>query len=239
MVVTCGAELSKRTELVARVVAAVRGGVRLVQVRENDMADDALHKLVWRIITALHCESLHAQVLINNRPHVARALGLGLHLPENAAVSRQCNEFTDDAKKRHSMDSYPLWGQSVHSAQSWCAAGNAGAQYVVLGTVFPTASKPGYEGIGISGLKRVLSAGNRMASAISIERPGAERRVLPPVFAIGGMHADRIGAVIGAGAYGIASSRAILAADDVEKSANSFVQKVADAFINAQHLLSP
>ena len=77
MLVTDRALVSPGTlpEIVAQ---AVDGGVDLVQVREKDLTDDALLALVRDIQVAARGR---AQVVVNDRPAIARAAGAGLHLP--------------------------------------------------------------------------------------------------------------------------------------------------------------
>ncbi|MFW5435615.1 thiamine phosphate synthase [Paenibacillus apiarius] len=79
-----------------------------------------------------------------------------------------------------------LMGVSVHDEREARQAERQGADYVIYGHVFSTASKPGREPKGEEGLKRC-----RQALAI-------------PIVAIGGISCDNIGQVIAAGASGVA-----------------------------------
>jgi len=79
-----------------------------------------------------------------------------------------------------------LVGRSVHTVQEASAASDA--DYLIAGTVFPSAAKPGAaELLGLDGLRAIVSA-----SAV-------------PVLAIGGITPDRIADVLAAGAAGIAA----------------------------------
>jgi thiamine-phosphate pyrophosphorylase len=90
----------------------------------------------------------------------------------------------------------------VHDeAEARRALGEA-PSYVVVGPVFPTGSKPGHPGSGVDALARLVGL------------------VAPvPVFAIGGLTADRVAATLRAGAHGIAVRSAILGAPDPARAA--------------------
>ncbi len=78
-------------------------------------------------------------------------------------------------------------GYSVHDLAEAELAVAAGSRYVTFSPVFPTASKPGHPGAGLNALRLICAA-------------------LPlPVFALGGITAANAGAVLAAGAHGIAS----------------------------------
>ena len=96
----------------------------------------------------------------------------------------------------------PLWwiGKSVHSLAETEAARAEGADYLVVGPVFVTASHPGRAPVGLSGLKQVVAAAGAL-----------------PVIAIGGITVDRMREVRDGGAYGIAAIRAL--GDDAEPRA--------------------
>ncbi|MDR7416701.1 MAG: thiamine phosphate synthase [Armatimonadota bacterium] len=126
--------------LVSVIRAAVRGGVEGVQVREKDLPDEALERLVHRILDAVE---ERAVVLLNDRPHLARRLGLGLHLPE-ASPPPQGN--------------WPLWGRSVHSPEAAVRAARENPDYLIAGPVYPTDSKPGGLPLGREGLRAIVRA---------------------------------------------------------------------------------
>jgi len=98
----------------------------------------------------------------------------------------------------------PRWwiGKSVHDLAEAEAARTEGADYLVVGPVFATASHPG-GGRAPLGLQRLRA----IAAAVD----GL------PVIAIGGISADRVREVRNSGAYGVAAIRALW--DDVEPGA--------------------
>jgi len=93
----------------------------------------------------------------------------------------------------------PLWwiGRSVHDLAEAEAARAEGAEYLVVGPVFATASHPGRPPLGLERLQSIAAAVDGL-----------------PVIAIGGVSADRVREVRNSGAYGVAAVRALW--DDVE-----------------------
>lgn len=98
----------------------------------------------------------------------------------------------------------PLWwiGKSVHNLAEAEAAGTEGADYLVVGPVFATASHPGRTPIGLAGLEQIVSAAGEL-----------------PVIAIGGIAAERVREVRGSGAYGVAAIRALWDDGEPEQAA--------------------
>lgn len=120
--------------------AALRGGAQLIQLREKDLPAAELFSLAERTKTL--CENYGATLLINGAPGIARALGCGLHLPENAP-------FAPD---------FQPCGVSVHSREAAQRAAGAGADYLVFGSVFETQSHPGELPAGLENLRAVCAA---------------------------------------------------------------------------------
>jgi len=96
----------------------------------------------------------------------------------------------------------PLWwiGQSVHDLAEAEAARLSGADYLVVGPVFETASHPGRPALGLGQLKKIVGSAGDL-----------------PVIAIGGITAERVQDVKSAGAYGVAAIRALW--DDADPAA--------------------
>ena len=96
----------------------------------------------------------------------------------------------------------PLWwiGKSVHDLAEAEAAKTEGADYLVVGPVFATASHPDRSPLGLAKLQQIVAAAGEL-----------------PVIAIGGITADRVRAARNSGAYGVAAIRAFW--DDAEPAA--------------------
>ncbi len=167
----------RRRPPVAQAAEAAAAGVDLVHVRERDLDAAALSTLVAGVVAATRGSS--TRVVVNDRLDVAIACGAdGVHLR---------GDSIPPARARTMAPAGFLVGCSVRSVSEAIAAGRH-ADYLVAGTVFPTASKPGLEHLlGLTGLAAIASA------------------VAVPVLAIGGVSVERAGAVAAAGAGGLAA----------------------------------
>jgi thiamine-phosphate diphosphorylase len=172
--------------LTAAVVAAVEGGVNLVQVREGDLPEDEQLELASSLVQAVGQSAL---VVLNGSAALARKAGAhGAHLAERSGVAQ--------AERRAAQLAGLISGQSVHSLEAARDAAAAGADYLVLGTIFPSRSHPGG---ATGGLERVAE----VAGAVPL-----------PVIGIGGITAENAADVMRAGASGIAVISAILAVSE-------------------------
>lgn len=183
------------------VAEAVRAGVRLVQLREKELADHDYLALARdiRAITATY----GARLLINSRVPIAAEVNAdGVHLPRSAPIG--------DA--RRALGPHALIGVSAHSAAELLRAEAEGADFVTLSPVFPTASKPW--------AKDVLGLDRFAALA---------KTTMLPVFALGGIQVENAQGCLKAGAYGIAVVSSIMGAPDVGVAAKGYLQRIAGA----------
>ena len=164
--------------LVEQVRAAVAAGVDLIQVREPDLADRVLLNVVTRCVEV--ARGSQTVILVNDRLDVALAGGAGgVHLRVRSVPAR--------VARRHLPAGF-LLGRSVHDvAEAVRVVEDGGLDYLVLGTVFASHSKPGRSPCGV----RVLGA---VARAVDL-----------PVLAIGGVTVDKSVEVFRAGAAGVAA----------------------------------
>ena len=161
-----------------QVRAAVAAGVDLIQVREPELSDQALLEVVTRCVDL--ARGSMTVILVNDRLDIALAAGAdGAHLRARslaAAVAR-----------RHVPHRF-LLGRSVHDvAKAVRVVEGGGLDYLALGTVFSSQSKPGVSPCGVGMLRAV-------ARAVDV-----------PVLAIGGVTVDRCVEVFRAGAAGVAA----------------------------------
>ena len=174
---------------VDRVRWAARAGVHLVQVRERDLDGGPLTALVRRCVEAVR--GSRARVLVNDRLDVALAAGAhGVHLRADSMPAPTVRTLCPPGF---------LIGRSVHARdEAIDAAAAGGLDYLLFGTVFPTASKPGREATGTPALAEVVAA-----AAI-------------PVLAVGGVSTDNVGDVAAAGAAGFAAIGMFAAGSEAE-----------------------
>lgn len=174
------------------VAAAVAGGVNVVQVREHDLHAGDLLRLARNLRAVTRGAAL---LLVNDRLDVALACGAdGVHLPEAGMPPPEARWIAGPEL---------LIGRSVHSVAGAKEAEDAGADYLVVGTVYPTTSHPGEFAAGPALVREVVAA------------------VSLPVIAIGGITATNAGEVMRAGASGVAVVSAVLDAADVYAAARA------------------
>jgi thiamine-phosphate pyrophosphorylase len=103
----------------------------------------------------------------------------------------------------------PRWwiGRSVHDVPGAEAAGAEGAEYLVVGPVYATATHPDRAPLGL-------------------ERLGDIARLGLPVIAIGGLTPARAGEVKAAGAYGVAAIRALWDAAEPGAAARQMLEEL-------------
>ncbi len=162
--------------LLERVRLAVDAGVQFVQVREPDLEAAGLYRLVCRCMVVLHGSA--TRLVVNDRTDIAVAAGAhGVHLPGTGPPA---------ARLRSLLRPGAILGRSVHDVRGAATAVAEGADYLLFGTVFSTASKPGRPAAGTAALESVV------------------RATLLPVLAVGGVTADRAAEVAATGAAGFA-----------------------------------
>ena len=184
-------------DLVAVVTECLAAGLPAVQVREKDLGAGELAILCGAIrrVTREH----GALLVVNDRLDVAFAVGAD-------AVQRTHTSLAVDDMRAVAGRRLRL-GASVHSLDDAVDAQARGADWVVFGPVYDTASKRQYgEPQGLARLAAVT------------------RALRIPVVAIGGITPERVGEVRAAGAHGVGVISAILSADSPAEATRRFVK---------------
>ena len=165
-----------RRRLAAQARDAAAAGVDLLHIRERDLDAAQLSAIVADACAITR--GTRTRVVVNDRLDVALACGAdGVHLRgDSMAVA---------AARRIAPAGF-LIGRSVHGTRDLAAA--AGADYLIAGTVFASASKgAGHARLGVEGLRAIAAA------------------TAAPVLAIGGITEARLDEVARAGAAGVAA----------------------------------
>lgn len=182
--------------LAARAAAAVRGGVTMLQVRLKDADSRTAVEVTRAILVSARAAAAgrHVPVIVNDRVDVALVAGAdGVHLG--------ADDLPVTAARAIAPAGFII-GTSVGAPDE--AANAADADYVGIGPVYATATKADAgAAIGIDGLVAL------------------SRLVTQPVVGIGGISAENAGAIVRAGAQGVAVVRAIFGARDVEGAARA------------------
>ena len=171
---------------------ALLSGATLIQLREKDL-DQTLFTFMAQMCRKL-CVNYRAELLINGRPKMAQRLAIGgLHFPESALEEDTLPEFS-------------LMGFSVHSLENAKRAEALGANYLVYGSLFSTASHSEIAPVGLDELRKVTQA------------------VSCPVYAIGGISAANAKSCQEAGAYGVAVMSAVWQAPDIGEAVRDLLE---------------
>jgi len=162
--------------LEAQAAAAVAGGVDFIQVREPWLEAGVLYRLVRALLPVVRGSA--TRLLVNDRLDVALAAGAGgVHLKSESIAPAEARRLAPPGF---------FIGLSVHTVEEARRAEDA--DYLVAGTVWPTASKTeGHACIGVDGLRAIVRATSR------------------PVLAIGGVTGKRLAEVAATGAAGLAA----------------------------------
>jgi len=167
--------------LLRRVRKAIAWGVDFIQIREKDLPDRRLFDLTRRIVKIARetPQALRCRVIVNGRADIALAAGAdGVHLASSGIGISAIRAW---------VPKNFIVGVSVHTMREIRAASAGDVDYILVGHVFPTASKEGMgAALGVDFLRRAC-----------LESP-------MPVLALGGITADRIPAVMQSGAIGVA-----------------------------------
>ena len=173
--------------------AALRGGVDVVQLRDKRAGDDEV--LAAARDARARCAAHGALFLVNDRPDLAVAADAdGVHVGQDDASVAAARAVVGPGR---------LLGLSTHGAGQSDAAAALDVDYLAVGPVHPTPTKPGRPAIGLDPVRH---------AAATVRRPW---------FAIGGIDERTVGDVVAAGARRVVVVRAIAEADDPERAARA------------------
>jgi thiamine-phosphate pyrophosphorylase len=177
---------------------SIAGGCRMVQLREKEWPSGRLLPIAARLRG--RCQKAGVIFVVNDRLDLALAVDAdGVHLGQDDLPARAARPLL-----RPGM----LLGVSTHNAEQARAAQADGADYVAVGSMFSTQSKPDFELVG-PGLIRELRG-----------------MIHVPLVGIGGITLDNVGEVIRAGADGVAVISAVCAAPDPTDASRRFLVQI-------------
>ena len=149
------------------------------------------------------CRDAGCLFIVNDRVDLALALEAdGVHVGQDDLPAREA---------RRLLRAGMILGVSTHDLSQARRARDDGADYVAVGSMFPTGSKPGFRLVGPELVRRV--------------RP----EIPVPLVAIGGITMDNVTEVIRAGADAVAVISAVCAAPDPSAAARGFLEAIRSA----------
>lgn len=187
--------------LVARVKACLEGGAALVQYRAKGIPPGMALVQARALLQA--CREAGVPLIVNDSIELAAAAGAdGVHLGREDATVREARICLP-----HGVIGVSCYDDPERAR----AAAREGADYVAIGSVFPSGTKPGAVRAPLA-----LIAAAREASGL-------------PVAAIGGINAENVAVVAAAGADMAAVIAAVFDAPDVADAARRIVRQFESA----------
>lgn len=163
---------------------ALAAGADIVQVREPEGGDREL--LEWVHDVRERCARYRVPVIVNDRVDVAILAGAeGIHVGQGDLPPRAVRELAGTA---------PIVGLSTHDLAEVTEAATEPVDYIGVGPVFDTETKPGATGLGADWLHDVLP------------------HATVPAFGIGGIDVGTVSEAVDAGVRRVATSSAVCSA---------------------------
>ncbi len=181
-------------KLLEKVEAALTGGAAIVQYRAKDVRPDDRRQMAQELRDL--CNRFGAKLIINDLPELARDVDAdGVHLGQDDMPAVQARQLLGGGK---------LIGISTHSVEEALKAEAQGADYIAIGSIFPTDSKDDTTRVGLEMLRNVRKA------------------VRVPLVAIGGISPEGAFEALEAGADSVAVISGVMADADPARAAKEY-----------------
>ncbi|MSU62271.1 MAG: thiamine phosphate synthase [Pedosphaera sp.] len=182
------------------------GGSDIIQLRAKSSSADEVQRMADAIAPITERAGVH--LVINDHLSLARRMPRPfVHLGQEDFFDAGHTQVSE----LQTPNSELRVGLSSHAPEQALRAVMAGADYVAIGPIFPTATKP-----------------SRSAVTLDYVR-WASSNVQIPWFAIGGINLENLDQVIEAGARRICVVSAILQAPDIARACQQFRQRLLSA----------
>jgi thiamine-phosphate pyrophosphorylase len=194
-----GAEFDLRDNHFETIELALKGGARVIQLREKNLSDSVLLEYAEKI-RKLTLE-YNALFIVNDRIDIAiLSKADGIHLGQDDLSIKEIRKIT---RKKI------IIGKSTHSPEQALKAEKEGADYIGVGPVFWTASKKNVcDPVGLDYVK------------------WASENIKIPFVTIGGIKLHNVEKVLENGAKSIAVITEITQSKNPEKTARDFIEKI-------------
>jgi len=175
--------------------AACEGGIDVLQFRDKHLSWKEKFEVAQQLRKI--CTAHKVLFIVNDATDLALAAQAdGVHVGQDDLPLPVVKELVWRSGRKEF-----LIGISTHSLEQATAAQRQGADYIGIGPVFTTPTKPTYNPVGLELVRQVTAA------------------VKTPHVAIGGIEMSNIKAVLAAGAQRVAVVRAICGSDDIKTAA--------------------
>jgi thiamine-phosphate pyrophosphorylase len=180
--------------------AALGAGVQVVQLRMKEATDERILTAAGRVARA--CAAHQALFILNDRPDLVDTAGAdGVHVGQDDVPVALARSLVGENR---------IVGLSTHTPAQVDAAATLDVDYIGVGPVHETPTKPGRPAVGL-GLVRHAAA-----------------HATVPFFAIGGISPDNVAQVRSAGARRVAVVRALTQAEDPALATHQLLRSLID-----------
>ncbi len=177
---------------------AIRGGAKTIQLRDKLMSKKELLPTAQQLREL--CNEHNVLFIMNDYLDLALATDAdGLHLGQDDLPIKVARRLLPIDK---------ILGSSTTTVAQAIAAESEGADYIAVGSIYPTPSKETAKVVGLSRLRQIRQA------------------VTLPLVAIGGITKENAAEVMAAGADSVAVISAVLQADDIEEAAKQIANQL-------------
>jgi len=192
-------ESSKGRDLVWIVEEAVKGGATVVQLRAKSISTREFLDIGKKIHSLLQKKGI--PFIVNDRIDIALALDAdGVHLGQQDMPLQTARKIMGNEK---------IIGISVNNVYEALEAEKGGADYLGVGPVFPTTTKPDIRApLGIEGLRKI------------------REKIKIPIIAIGGINKSNVHEVYSTGVDGIAVVSAIILSPNPCQAAEKLIEEI-------------
>jgi len=176
----------------------IRGGTKVIQLRDKVQSKDKMLPIARQMRTL--CTEHKVLFIVNDYLDVALAVDAdGVHLGQDDLPLPVARKLLPLGK---------ILGYSVATLNQAIAAQSEGADYIAVGSIYPTLSKVRAKVVGLERLRQIREAISR------------------PLVAIGGITKDNAPEVIAAGADSVAVISAVLGAESPGEASRQIIESL-------------
>lgn len=191
-------KLIPRDRFIETVEKTIRGGAKIIQLREKDTPEEEIIRLGKELLKITRRYGI--PLIINDSPKLAMEIGAdGVHLGK---------DDTEISEARKILGGEAIIGVSCYGdIERGLQAEKEGADYLAFGTPFFTPTKP-----------------DRKTTPFEILKEAKRRIKTIPIFAIGGITKGNAKSVLETGVDGIAVITAVFSSPNPEEAARSLAE---------------
>lgn len=207
------ARLQFITDSPALAEKACKSGIEWIQVRVKN-ADEKIWEEIATEIVGI-CKAHNVTCIINDNPYIAKYTNAdGVHLGKDDISVAEARKLFEDKKM--------IIGGTANSIEDIKKLSDEKVNYIGLGPYRFTATKENLSPIlGIEGYKNIM------------EQLKTSARIIPPIYAVGGIDTKDVEAIVSTGIYGLAVSSALSKEENMTDKINEFYSLIKIPTLNS------